>query len=158
MIKEVALLARKILTVLRYWSVSGSMSRLTKEERRKYEIYRELEEFASEMNYLVDAVIVEGPHDKKTLQLLGYKKSILPCSQLAPYELAEMVSKKFTNVAIFTDFDEEGTRLNKKLSQLFEQSDVKVNPLYRKRLQKLLQKARVSTIEGIYRIKRDLFS
>lgn len=134
------------------------MWRLTNEERRKYEIYLELERLASEMNYLVDAVVVEGPHDKKTLQLLGYKKVILLCSKLNHNELTEIVTKKFSKVAIFTDFDKEGISLNKKLSQLFEHRSVKVYSAYRYRLQKLLKKARISTIESIYKIKIDLFS
>ena len=91
------------------------MSRLTKEERRKYEIYLEIKEFTSDRNYLVGAVVVKGPHDKRTLQLLRYKKPILLYSKIIHNELAEIVTKKFFKVAIFTDFDEEDIRLNNKL-------------------------------------------
>jgi len=109
------------------------------------------------MNYNVDAVVVEGPHDKKTLKLLGYKKPILICSKPSHNELADLVTKKFSNVVILTDFDEQGTLLNKRLSKLIEKGGVKVDRFYRRRFQKLFKEARISTIEGIYSIKLELF-
>lgn len=134
------------------------MTRGTEEERRRYEVYRELEELASEMNYTVDAVVVEGPHDKKTLKLLGYKKPILLCSKIPHNELAELAARKFSKLAVLTDFDEEGTLLNKKLTKLFEKRGVKVDRFYRRRFRKLLKKANILTIEGIYNIKLKIFS
>jgi len=133
------------------------LTRVTNEERQEHEVFRELEELTSEMNYNVDAVVVEGPHDKKTLKLLGYKKPILICSKPSHNELADLVTKKFSNVVILTDFDEQGTLLNKRLSKLIEKGGVKVDRFYRRRFQKLLKEARISTIEGIYSIKLELF-
>lgn len=134
------------------------MTRRTEEERGRYEVYRELEELASEMNYTVDAVVVEGPHDKKTLKLLGYKRPILLCSKISHNELAELAARKFSKLAVLTDFDEEGTLLNKKLTKLFEKRGVKVDRFYRRRFLKLLKKANILTIEGIYNIKLKIFS
>lgn len=131
--------------------------RVTEEERRKHEVYRNLEELASEMNYTVDAVVVEGPHDKKTLKLLGYNKPIILCSKLPHNEVTDRAAKKFSNVVILTDFDEQGNLLNKKLSKLFETRGVKVDRFYRRRFRKLLKKAKISTIESIYSIKLELF-
>jgi 5S rRNA maturation endonuclease (ribonuclease M5) len=96
------------------------MARVTEKERLEHEVYKELEELASEMNYNIDAVMVEGPHDKKTLRLLGYKKPILLCSKLLHTELSDLVAKKFSNVVILTDFDKQGNSLNRRLTDLFE--------------------------------------
>ena len=134
------------------------MTRVDEKERRKYETYRELEALASEMNYTVNAVVVEGPHDKKTLTLLGYKKPILLCSKRSHSDLVDLVAKEYSNVVVLTDFDEEGTSINKRLSQLFEERGVKVDRFYRGRFLKLLKEARVSTIEGIYSIKLEFTS
>jgi len=134
------------------------MARVTEKERLEHEVYKELEELASEMNYNIDAVVVEGPHDKKTLRLLGYKKPILLCSKLLHTELSDLVAKKFSNAVILTDFDKQGDSLNRRLTDLFEQRGVKVDRFYRRKFKKLLNEVKVMTIEGIYRIKLDLFS
>ena len=133
------------------------MTRVSDKEYEKYEIYRALEDLASEMNYNVDAVIVEGPHDKKTLKLLGYMKPILLCSKRSHSDLVDLIAEKYLNVVVLTDFDEEGIALNGRLSKLFEKRGVKVDRFYRRRFFKLLREARIVTIEGIYRIKLDLF-
>ncbi len=96
------------------------MKRVTEEERCRREVYREIEDSASEMNYTVDAVFVEGPHDEKTLRLLGFDKPILECSQWSHSGLINLAAKRFSNVAILTDFDEEGVFLNNRLSRLLE--------------------------------------
>ncbi len=131
------------------------MTRVRNEERQKHEVFRELEELASEMNHYVDAVVVEGPHDKKTLKLLGYKKLILTCSKRSYNDLADLVAKKKSNVVILTDFDEQGTLLNRRLSKLFEKRGVKIDRFYRRSFQRLLKRVRISTIEGVYSIIRE---
>lgn len=125
---------------------------MVEEERNKYEAYRELEDLTSEMNFTVDAVVVEGPHDKKTLKLLGYEKPILICSKLSHYKFID-----FSNVVILTDFDKEGIFLNKKISKLFEKRGVKVDRFYRRKFRALLKEVRILTIEGIYSLKLKLF-
>lgn len=123
-----------------------------------YEVYRELEDSASEMNHAVDGVIVEGPHDKKTLALLGYEGPIITCSgKRSHVELAEFVAKKFSRVVVLTDFDEAGKDLNRRLSKLLEMKQVKVEHFYRKKFQRLLKEARIFTIEAIYRLKLEPF-
>lgn len=134
-----------------------AVGRATEEERSRREVYRELEEVASEMNFTVDAVIIEGPHDRRTLKHLGFEKPILLCSKLSHSELVDLITEKFPSVAVLTDFDEEGAQLNKKFSRLLERRGVKVDRFYRRRFQKLLKEARISTIEAIYSLKRKLF-
>ncbi len=131
--------------------------RATEEERLRNEVYRELAELVSEMNYTVDAVIIEGPHDRKTLKRLGFKKPILLCSKLSHSELVDLITDKFPSVAMLTDFDEEGAQLNRKLSRLLERRGVKVDRFYRRRFQKLFREARILTIEAIYSLRPKLF-
>ena len=133
------------------------LARLNNDQQYKREIYFELEKLASEMNYNVDVAIVEGPHDQKTLKLLGYTNPIITCSKISLSEISENIAEKFTNTVILTDFDQEGKTLNKKLIKLLEAKNVKVERFYRLRFQKLLQKAKIFTIEGIYSIKLDIF-
>ncbi len=121
------------------------------------EVYNDLEDLAFEMNHAVDAVIVEGPHDKKTLKLLGYEGPIVTRSgKRSHLELAEFVARKFSRVVILTDFDEAGRDQNKRLKKLLETKKVKVEQVYRWKFHKLLKEARISTVEAIYRIKLEL--
>jgi len=130
----------------------------TRKTSELYGVYRELEDSASEMNHAVDGVIVEGPHDKKTLALLGYEGTIITCSgKRSHVELAEFVAKTFSRVVILTDFDVAGKDLNRRLSKLFEMKQVKVEHFYRKKFQRLLREARIFTIEAICRLKLELF-
>ena len=123
-----------------------------------YEVYRELEDLAFEMNHVVDGVIVEGPHDKKTLKLLGYEGPIITRSgKHSHVELVEFVAKKFSRMVILTDFDEAGKDLNRRLTKLLEVKRVKVEHVYRRKFQRLLKEARIFTIEAICRIKLELF-
>ena len=125
----------------------------------KLEIYRELENIISEMNYLVDGVIVEGPHDKKTLRFLGYDGPILMCSKkFTQVRLVDIIVKKFSEVVVLTDFDEAGESLNKTISSKLSNRRIKVNSIYRRKIRTLLKKTRITTIEGIYRLKLELFS
>ena len=135
----------------------NSLGRGTDEECRRYEVYHELEELVSEMNYTVDAVVIEGPHDRRTLNRLGYRKPILLCSKVSHSELVDLISEKFSNVVVLTDFDEEGVQLNRRLSKLLERRGVKVDRFYRRRFRRLLKEARISTIEAIYGLKLELF-
>ena len=133
------------------------MARFSKEERKKHEVYRELKDLINDLNYSVDAVVVEGSHDKKTLRLLGCKKPILQCSKLPHTTVTDRVAEKFSDVVILTDFDEQGILLNKKLTSLLETKGVKVDLFYRRRFRKLLKEVKISTIESIYSIKINLF-
>ena len=133
------------------------MTRLTKEERVKNEIFNGLEDLVQEMNLNVDATIVEGPHDKKTLRMLGYEKPIVWCSKTPHNNLPDLIAKRFSSVVILTDFDKEGLYLNKKLTTLLENRGVKVNKFYRNKIQRMLRRINIFTIEGIYNIKKSIY-
>ena len=118
------------------------MKRVTEEERCRRELYRDMEDLASEMNHTVDAAFVEGPHDEKTLRLLGFEKPILKCSKLSHNRLTDLAAKRFSNVAVLTDFDEEGVSLNKNLSRLLEKKKRKSRSLLQKKVSKTFQRSK----------------
>lgn len=132
------------------------MTRPNQDVRRRYDAYRELEHLAADMNFDVDAVIVEGPHDQKTLTRLGCTTPILQASHRSPSDLVDFIAKHYSYVAVLTDFDEEGDALNRRLAQRFHARGVNVNRFYRRRFRSLLTAAGISTIEGVYRIKLEL--
>ncbi|MCD6503921.1 toprim domain-containing protein [Candidatus Bathyarchaeota archaeon] len=135
------------------------LNRLSKEERRKLEIYRDLESLAYEMNLTLDAVIVEGTHDKATLKSLGFKIPILQVSCGRTFnQIVDDMVEKFKKVAILTDFDEEGERISRKLTELMERGGVKVDSFYRNSFKKLMKEAGLTTLESIYTLKQELFS
>ena len=135
------------------------LNRLSKEERRKLEIYRDLESLAYEMNLTLDAVIVEGTHDKATLKSLGFKIPILQVSCGRTFnQIVDDMIERFKKVAILTDFDEEGERISRKLTELMERGGVKVDSFYRNSFKKLMKEAGLTTLESIYTLKQELFS
>lgn len=135
------------------------LNRLSKEERRKLEIYRDLESLAYEMNLTLDAVIVEGTHDKATLKSLGFKIPILQVSCGRTFnQIVDDMVEKFKKVAVLTDFDEEGERISRKLTELMERGGVKVDSFYRNSFKKLMKEAGLTTLESIYTLKQELFS
>ena len=69
----------------------------------------------------------------------------------------EKVAKKYENITILTDFDDAGESIGKKLTQLMENRGVKVERFYRKNFKRLLKETGLTTLESIYKLKRDLF-
>jgi 5S rRNA maturation endonuclease (ribonuclease M5) len=108
------------------------------------------------MTLYVDAILVEGTQDRKILQHLGFNKPILRCAKQLHNDLVEFIAAKFSVVVILTDFDEEGTFLNKRLSKLLEEKGVRIDRFYRKRIFKLLRSVNIFTIEGIDNLKKSV--
>ena len=123
--------------------------------RRRLELLSEIESMVEEMNTTVDAIIVEGEHDREALRSMGFRNPILLCSQtkLSHTELSEYVAERFGNTVILTDFDAEGVNLNKELRRRLELAGVKVENTYREKLGSFMKKLRVQTLEGLMRVK-----
>jgi 5S rRNA maturation endonuclease (ribonuclease M5) len=123
----------------------------------KFEIYKKLENLTSHMNYSIDAIIVEGPHDVKTMRLLGYEGELLSFSRKGSLiDFSDYIAKKFRKVAILTDFDKEGENLNNNFNRLLTDKKVKTEAFFRRKFRGLLKKANLSTIESIYSLKRKM--
>ena len=134
------------------------MNRFGRDKQKKFEVYKDLEFLACEMNSMVDAVVVEGMHDKITLKSLGLKMPIILVSCGSPFnQIVERVTERFDRVAILTDFDEEGERIGRRLTELMERGGVKVDRFYRKTFRKLMKSVGLTTLESIYKLKKDLF-
>ncbi|MGQ9543725.1 MAG: toprim domain-containing protein [Candidatus Bathyarchaeia archaeon] len=124
---------------------------------RKYDVFKRIEKLISDMNYAVDAVVVEGPHDMKTLQVLGYRGPTLTCSRINQARLVNLIAERYRSIVILTDFDSQGRTLSKKLGTLLERRGLVVGHSSRRILQRLLKEVGLETIEGIYRLKIELF-
>ncbi|MEM2876224.1 MAG: toprim domain-containing protein [Candidatus Bathyarchaeia archaeon] len=127
--------------------------------QRKVEIYKDLEALAWEMNSAVDAAVVEGMHDRITLKALGFKMPILSLSCGCSFnQIVEEVMGRFEKVAILTDFDEEGEKVNRRLTGMMECRGVKVDRFYRRSFRKLMKEVGLTTLESIHKLKREVFS
>ena len=125
----------------------------------EFQTYKDLEDLIEEMNDYVDAAIVEGAHDKKTLEKMGFYKPVLKYSdsKLSDLEFIEMVAKKYCSVVILTDYDSAGNRFNKKLTTELEKRGVRVEKVFRRKIKEKLQGSGMRTIEAIYALKKRVF-
>ncbi|MEM7826884.1 MAG: hypothetical protein QXQ40_01525 [Candidatus Aenigmatarchaeota archaeon] len=109
-------------------------------------IYYELKRIIERMNYEADAVVVEGLRDEKALIRLGFKNKIIKC---AMHDIAEIegFTEKCSSIAILTDFDEHGKKLNRSISSYLQCRGIKVRGFYRKKIREVLKNR--NTIESI---------
>lgn len=113
------------------------MSTAVSKKTMRHKLLNELEALATEMNVKIQALVVEGAHDRKTLRFLGCRMPILLCSSYSQETLADIITQKFCNVVILTDFDEQGKLINTKMSKLLERKGIAENQFYRKRIKKI---------------------
>ncbi|MDF2954436.1 toprim domain-containing protein [Candidatus Alkanophaga liquidiphilum] len=127
--------------------------------KRNYLVYKELEFIVEEMNREVDAVIVEGSHDRTALELLGFRKDMLLYSEskLSDGDFVELVSQKYERVVILTDYDRDGKSFNKKLSERLQRRGVCIERTYRDKIGKLLGQCGIKDIESISALKKRVF-
>lgn len=107
---------------------------------------RELRELLERMDRSVEAVIVEGTNDRKALQNGGVASRIHTCSQTSGLDaFATCLSAR--SIAILTDYDDPGRRLNAKLREYIP--DRHVEPRWRRDLGLLLTKRGRYDIESL---------
>ena len=128
------------------------------QEDRRRAAWDELLCLLREVDGAVDAVIVEGQRDLDALRGLGMSKPIFRCSSYGSLrtDLVEEVAENFLRVFILTDFDEEGRDLNRKLTSILEHRGVKVVKVYRRSVRRLLSELKVSTIESLSKLSREI--
>jgi 5S rRNA maturation endonuclease (ribonuclease M5) len=107
--------------------------------------------FLKKLDEIIDAVIVEGVRDVKALSHLGFRGLIEVCSRVGVSngDLVEDLAWRYRRILILTDFDEEGRKLNKKLSRLLERKGVKVEKYMRRAISKLMATLGAYTIEEL---------
>lgn len=118
-------------------------------QRRAHETYAELEGVIQEMDDFVDAIIVEGIHDREALEALGIKKEILTCSSMPYCDFVEYLNSRHKKVVILTDYDRTGKRINKKLSSWLERAGIKVEKRYREEVGRILGFRGMKSIESV---------
>jgi 5S rRNA maturation endonuclease (ribonuclease M5) len=123
-------------------------------QRMDHKTYAELESVIQEIDDLVDAVIVEGIHDKKALEALGITKEILACSSKPYCDFIDYLSSRHKKVAILTDYDRTGKRINKKLSTWLERAGIKVERQYRDEVGRILGFRGMKSIESVNSLKK----
>lgn len=113
--------------------------------------YEELGHLLEDLEYLVDAVVVEGPRDAEALRRLSFKGRLETCSRVcvSDVDFVESLSREAVSVVILTDFDEEGRRLNKRLTRLLERRGVKVETGLRREVSRLMAALGVYAVEAL---------
>ncbi len=125
------------------------------EREREYEVYAELCSVVEEMDDLVDAIVVEGVHDKEALEELGVTKDIAIYSAgFSCTGFVEYLMKRYRRIVILTDYDREGKKLNKRLTLRLEREGVKVDTRCRERIGRILGIRGIRTIESITSLLR----
>ena len=126
-------------------------------QRMDHKTYAELESVIQEMDDFVDAIIVEGIHDREALEELGITKEILTCSSKPYCDFVDYLSSRHKKVVILTDYDRTGKRINKKLSSWLERAGIKVEKRYRDELGKILGFRGMRSIESVNSLKKRIF-
>jgi len=98
-----------------------------------------------------DTVVVEGARDTEALLRLGFHGRIEACSRVgvSDGDLVEGLFRLGGAVVILTDFDDEGRRLNRRLSRLLELRGVKVRRRLRRAVGRLMAVLGVHAIEAL---------
>lgn len=97
----------------------------------------------------VDAVIVEGRHDREALERAGFSGKIYRCSETrgSLNSLAREVTEDEVTVSILTDFDEEGRKLCGKLREALPER--RTRRIWRRKIGELLTRKGRRDIESI---------
>jgi len=120
------------------------------ERARDYEAYVELCDVIREMDDFVDAIVVEGVHDREALEALGVTKEIATYSAGFSYAgFVDYLMNRYRRIAILTDYDRAGKRLNRRLTASLERAGVKVENQYRERIGRILCLRGIRDIESI---------
>jgi len=118
---------------------------------RRKKLIEELKMLLSEISDLVDVVVVEGPRDMESLRRLGYPGEIVTCAATGvnDYDLMAEVAVNYSRVLILTDFDQEGTTLNRRFAELLEHEGVKVEKGLRRRVGRLTASLGIYAMEAM---------
>lgn len=122
----------------------------TPSKEEKLQALLDLVSLFEELEWTVDAVVVEGSRDVKALRRLGYRGRVEVCSRVgtADVDLVEGLAK-FAEVVVLTDFDKEGRRMNIRLTRLLERRGVKVEKLLRRMVGRLMAMLGVYAVEAL---------
>lgn len=112
---------------------------------------RDVRKLLARMNRRVETVIVEGPNDRAALRTAGVDARIRTCSQTDGL-VDFAASLEGAPIAILTDYDDPGRRLNGRLRHLLP--DGRVDPCWRRDLGLLLTQRGRYDIESLNNVFR----
>jgi 5S rRNA maturation endonuclease (ribonuclease M5) len=118
---------------------------------RRKKLIEEIKELLSEIDDLIDVVVVEGLRDVESLRRLGYSGDIVTCAATGvnDYNLMTEVSAKYRRVLILTDFDQEGVKLNLRFAEILEHEGVRVEKGLRRMVGRLTASLSIYAIESL---------
>jgi|TARA_B100001971_G_scaffold2214_1_gene1773 5S rRNA maturation endonuclease (ribonuclease M5) len=121
-----------------------------------YEALKRLPRLLGEIETLADAVIVEGFRDLEALRHLGFRGVVILFSQVgvSDADFMDATSKGHGSVVILTDFDEEGLKIDRFLSDGLERRGVKVEKGLRHEMNRIMVTLRISAIESLDNIHK----
>ena len=102
------------------------------------EAFLELKNLIERMNVEIPCVIVEGIKDKESLEKIGYKGKIF---------YANRVKIPREKMVILTDFDEEGTKIAKRITRRVGEKNV--DKFFRNEFEKILKSIGRNDIQSI---------
>lgn len=114
-------------------------------------VYEELGRLLGDLEYLVNAVVVEGLRDVEALRRLSFRGRVETYSRVSvsDADFVESLAHEVDSVVILTDFDEEGRRLNNRLTSLLERRGVKVETGLRRQVSRLMAILGVYAVEAL---------
>jgi 5S rRNA maturation endonuclease (ribonuclease M5) len=121
---------------------------LTVEERLEQleKVFEDLEEDSERT-----PIIVEGVQDVAALKRLGIHKNVMALNRgMSRFSFAEMVSRRFDDAIVLTDWDRRGGQLARMLREALLANGVSVNDRYRTQIV-ILSKKEVKDIESLPR-------
>jgi 5S rRNA maturation endonuclease (ribonuclease M5) len=110
-------------------------------KEKLFSLLRELKE---------EQTLVEGIKDKRALETLGFSDVHTLNRNRGLYELAARFKGK---ILVLTDFDPEGEKLAKKISELLKKTGCSVDAGNRRRLRRLFLKNKINTVEGLGKLR-----
>lgn len=112
----------------------------------------EIENLIDRMDTDVDAAVVEGKRDREALEGAGFDGRIYTCSENTDglASLAATLTSDAGQIAVLTDFDEEGRKLCSSLKRMIPGRYL--NRVWRKKLGKLLTARGHRDVESINNI------
>jgi len=93
-------------------------------------------------------VIVEGKRDKIALEIFGFSDV-----HIINKSLYETASEFTGRILVLTDFDPEGEKIAKKLSDILIKVGCRVEFVKRKKLKTLFIKNKINTVEGLKKLR-----
>lgn len=93
-------------------------------------------------------IIVEGRRDESALRSLGINGPVMLASHKSSLDLAEDVSRKYSQIIILTDWDEKGEEMCRILEQHLRSVGSRADTDIRNRLKRLVRKE-IKDVEGL---------